>query len=103
MRKAWLKKIFHSKRAECVCHTPVKSLCQASSGSRLRVEGLKAEEGTCHRLREMGFCESSVIEKVAESGALICKVCDAKVILSKELAEKIIVKDICPCQDHHHD
>ena len=49
----------------------------------------------------MGFCEDAVVKKIADSGSLICKVCDAKVILSKELAENIIVKDICPCSGHH--
>ena len=32
-------------------------------------------------------------EKVAENGALICKVCDTKVIISEELAKNIIIGD----------
>ena len=91
-----------SKKSECVCHTPTKNLGEALPGTRLKVECLCGEDRICERLREMGFCESSVIEKLADSGALICKVCDAKVVLSKELAKKIIVKDICPCSDHEH-
>ena len=99
MAGAWFNK-FLSKKSECVCQAPSKSLCDASAGQHLRVQCLCGEEGICQRLREMGFCESSIVKKVADSGALICKVCDAKVILSKELAQKIIVKDICPCQGH---
>lgn len=99
---AWWQKIFVKKSA-CVCHAKEKTLCDAKSGQPCRVACLCGEEAICHRLREMGFCESSVVEKVADSGALICKVCDSKVILSKELAEKIIVKDICPCQGHDHE
>ena len=94
-----LQKIF-SKKFECVCREQTKNLCEAETGSRLRVECLCGEEKICERLREMGFCESSVIEKVADSGTLICKVCDAKIVLSKELAEKIMVKDICQCEGH---
>jgi ferrous iron transport protein A len=97
-RKWWSK--LRSKEPECVCHAKAKNLCNAAAGTRLRVEYLRGEEKVCQRLREMGFCESSVVEKMADSGALICKVCDAKIILSKELAEKIIVKDICSCGEH---
>lgn len=99
--KTWWKKLF-SKRPECICHAPTKNLSQAPAGRRLKVECLHGEEGVCQRLREMGFCESAVVEKVADSGTLICKVCDSKVILSQGIAQNIIVKDICSCQDHSH-
>ena len=100
MKTTWWKKLFTFKRRECVCHSQLKTLCEADKGGHLRIECLRGEDGMCQRLREMGFCESSIVQKVADSGALICKVCDAKVILSKELAKKIIVKEICSCQDH---
>ncbi|MCR4337748.1 MAG: ferrous iron transport protein A [Candidatus Omnitrophica bacterium] len=103
MVNKWLKNLWSFKKQECVCHADVKNLSKAVVGRPLRVECLRAEEGMCQRLREMGFCESSVVEKVADSGALICKVCDSKVIISKGVAEKIIVKDICPCQGHQDD
>ena len=101
--KSWLNKLFSLKKHECVCHSGTKNLCEALAGRRVRIEGLKAEEGICHRLREMGFCERSIVEKVTESGALICRVCDAKVALSRDLAQKIIVKDICSCEGHGMD
>lgn len=94
--------MFPFKQFPCVCNAKAKSLCEAGTGRRLRVECLCGEEHICHRLREMGFCESSVVEKIADSGSLICKVCDAKVALGKDLAQQIIVKDICPCQGHGH-
>ncbi len=88
------------KKDTCVCHADSKTLSKAGTRTSLKVECLCGDEGICDRLREMGFCESSIIEKVSDSGSLICKVCDTKVILSKELAQKIMVKDICPCQGH---
>ena len=103
MKTAWWKKILNFKHDECVCHAQMKTLCQVDTGRHVRIERLQGEKAVCQRLREMGFCESSVVEKIADSGSLICKVCDAKVILSKELAEKIIVKDICSCEGHSHD
>ncbi len=95
---SFLDKIF--KKDTCVCNAVSKDLSQAKTSGSLKVECLCGEEGICDRLREMGFCESAVIEKISDSGSLICKVCDTKVILSKELAQKIIVKDICQCQGH---
>ena len=103
MPNTWWKRIFAFKRSECVCHAKTKTLCDAKTGRILRIECLRGEDGVCERLREMGFCESSVVEKIADSGALICKVCDAKIILSKGLAQSVIVKDICPCKGHVHD
>jgi ferrous iron transport protein A len=97
LRKTFMKK---HKAHECVCGDS-KTLCQVLNGQQVRIEHLKGEEGLCQRLREMGFCEESVVKKIADSGTLICKVCDAKVVLSKNLAEKIIVKSICPCKGHH--
>lgn len=101
MSKTWWDKLF-IKRSDCVCHAQAKNLCDATAGRRLRIECLHGEDGICERLREMGFCESSVVEKIADSGTLICKVCDAKVILSKGLAQNVIVKDICSCEGHEH-
>ncbi|MDO8580689.1 MAG: FeoA family protein, partial [Candidatus Omnitrophota bacterium] len=99
MATQWWKRIF-PKHEQCICHEKAKDLCHAEIGRRFRVQCLCGEEKVCERLREMGFCESSIIEKVADSGSLICKVCGTKIIVSKELAQKIIVKDICPCKDH---
>ncbi len=96
----WWKKIFGSKKHECVCGANSQKLSDASTGSKFQIECLSGEEGSCQRLREMGFCESSVVEKIADSGALICKVCDSKVVISKKLAENIIVKDICQLKGH---
>jgi len=97
---SWWKKILGAKKEECTCGKSCQKLSEAATGSRLHIECLHGEEGTCQRLREMGFCESSVVEKIADSGALICKVCDSKVVISKKLAENIIVSDICHLKGH---
>ena len=70
-----------------------KTLCDVCNGQQVEISCLKGEEGVCQRLRELGFCENAKVEKLAESGALLCKVCDTKVAISKELAESIIVKE----------
>ena len=97
---SFLQKLFGSKKEQCACQSASKNLSEAPQGSRLKIECLKGEEGVCQRLREMGFCEAATVEKIADSGALICKVCDSKVVISKKLAENIIVKDVCQLPGH---
>ncbi len=97
---AWWKRLFNIKEHKCACQSEIKSLSQADTGQHVRIECLRGEEGVCQRLREMGFCESSVVEKIADTGALICKVCDAKVVISKDLGKNIIVKEVCECKGH---
>jgi len=93
MIKTWFNKLFSTQK--CVCNSPHKTLSDIKVGQSVAIECLHGEAGVCQRLREMGFCESAVVHKIADSGALICKVRDAKVVISKKLAENIIVKDIC--------
>jgi ferrous iron transport protein A len=100
MSQTWFGKLFGSKKDVCTCGTTCRKLSEAPTGNKFQVECLHGEEGTCQRLREMGFCESSIVEKVAQSGALICKVCDSKIVISKKLAENIIVKDVCQLKGH---
>ena len=91
MLKTWWRQLFALKNRT---RDREKTLIDAGIGERVSILCLRGEEGVCQRLREMGFCESAVIEKVADSGALICKVCNTKLIISKKLAENIIVQDI---------
>ncbi|MBI5150283.1 MAG: ferrous iron transport protein A [Candidatus Omnitrophica bacterium] len=100
MAKSWWKNLF--VRGRCGCENGEKTLTSVQNGQSVRIECLRGEDGVCQRLREMGFCESAVVEKVTESGALICKVCDTRVAISRRLADNIIVKDVCQAQDHHH-
>ena len=63
-------------------------------GHRVKIIRLSGEQSVTHRLREMGFRESAVVDKVADSGAIICKVVDARVAISKKLAQNIFVEDM---------
>ena len=68
-----------------------KTLNDVEVGSSARVKELRGEPVVCQRLREMGFCEYAEVHKVSQSTALICKICDSRVALSKSLAKNIIV------------
>src|SRR3989338_4526955 len=97
MIQAWWRRLFAPKARGCCAGE--KTLNDVGTGRSVRIECLRGEEGVCQRLREMGFCESAVIEKVADSGGLICRVCDARIAISKGLARNIIVKDVRTCSE----
>ncbi len=89
----WFSKLLGKK--QCGCEAGEQTLKDVEVGASVAIECLRGEQAACQRLREMGFCESAVVHKIADNGALICKVCDAKLVISKKLAENIIVKNVC--------
>ena len=44
------------------------------------------------RLREMGFSEQQRIKLVSQNSSIICQVCNARLGISKKLAESIMVE-----------
>ncbi len=46
------------------------------------------------RLREMGFCEEQSVKLLSRDGSLICQVCNARLGISEELAESILVQPL---------
>lgn len=63
-------------------------------GATGRVCGLSGESDTCSRLREMGFCESAVIERISGERTLLCQLCGARIALSHRAAAHILVEMI---------
>ena len=47
-----------------------------------------------HRLRELGLCEEQKIKLLSRHHNLICLVCNARLAISKQLAESILVETI---------
>lgn len=68
------------------------SLCDLPIGSAGRVCSLQGESEVCSRLREMGFCESAVIERISGQRTLLCQLCGVKIALSDRAAGHIIVE-----------
>ena len=79
------------------------TLYDVKDGQSVQVRHLSGEPADCERLREMGFCESAKVEKLNESGALICKICNSRVILSEGLARSIIVRPCEPEREERHE
>ena len=61
-------------------------------GSTGRVHALNGEPGVCSRLREIGFCEAAIIEKIAGKKTLLCQLCGTRIALSDRAAKHIQVE-----------
>jgi Fe2+ transport system protein FeoA len=46
------------------------------------------------RLRELGFCEQQRIKLLSRHSNIICQVCNARLGISKQLAETILVEPL---------
>jgi ferrous iron transport protein A len=80
--------------------SPQSALClaKAQTGGRFRVVQLAGQPETCHRLREMGFCESAEIQKISGGAALICKICGVRMALSHHLARNVFVEPLAAAE-----
>jgi Fe2+ transport system protein FeoA len=73
-------------------HCPLN---QVKAGTAVKIKELAASPEVNHRLRELGFCEDKSIKLLSRQPNLICLVCNARLGLSPELAEKILVELVC--------
>jgi Fe2+ transport system protein FeoA len=70
------------------------NLSAVRPGTAVRVLKLEGQPDVCHRLREMGFTENSVIRCVQAGSACICQIQHARVGLSSQLARQILVEPL---------
>ena len=73
---------------------PRMTLTELPPGAAGRVCALQGEAALCQRLREMGFCESAVVQKSSGLGTLRCEVCGMRVTLGEGVAKHITVEVI---------
>jgi ferrous iron transport protein A len=71
---------------------PRMPLTELPAGTAGRVCALEGEADFCQRLREMGFCESAVIEKISGQHTLLCQLCGTRVALNERAARHILVE-----------
>ncbi len=69
-------------------------LTQLLAGEKGRVYDLKGESTVCARLREMGFCETAIVEKVGGGYTVLCQVCGTRIALNSRAADHILVEKI---------
>lgn len=65
------------------------SLNQAKVGCDFRIRLLSGP--SCDQLRNLGFCESLQVRKLADGRNLVCSVCGTRLALSRELASQVMV------------
>ena len=79
---------------ELACATPFCPLSRIKAGVVVRIKQLCANEATAQRLREIGLCEEQLIRLLTAHTNIICQVCTARLALSPQLAETILVEPI---------
>jgi ferrous iron transport protein A len=70
------------------------TLTRARCGDRLRVLGVCPNCPECVRLREMGFCDSAMVRKVSDGGAMICMQMGMRVAIGRELGKHVRVEKV---------
>jgi Fe2+ transport system protein FeoA len=72
------------------------NLSAVRPGSSVRVLKLEGQPEVCHRLREMGFAENSVIRCLQSGPSCVCQIKHSRVGLSGQLARQILVEPLTP-------
>ena len=69
-------------------------LSRVQTGAAVRIKQLCASPEVQHRLRELGLCEEQVIRLLTSRNNLICQVCNARLAISEQLAQMILVEPV---------
>ncbi|HQW28479.1 MAG TPA: FeoA domain-containing protein [Verrucomicrobiales bacterium] len=70
----------------------LQSLAQAQVGCDFQIRYL--EGPACEQLRNLGFCETLQVRKLAGGRNLICSVCGTRLAVSRDLADQIKVSPV---------
>jgi len=80
-----------SPTANRIAESPV-TLNQVGINCDVRISSLTGP--ACERLRDLGFCEQMQLRKISNGRNLVCTVCGAKMAISRELAEQVLVSPV---------
>lgn len=78
---------------------PQPALCplnRVQIGVLVRIKQLDASGEVSLRLREMGLGEEQQVRLVSRESNVICQVCNARLGISHQLAERILVEPVPP-------
>ena len=76
------------------CDNTFCPLSRIKAGTAVRIKQLSASPDTSKRLREIGFCEEQIIRLVTSQANFICQVCNARLAISAQLAQLILVEPV---------
>jgi Fe2+ transport system protein FeoA len=74
--------------------TEVCPLSCVKAGTTVCIKELASSPEIQARLREMGLGEEQKIKLVSQNSSIICQVCNARLGISKQLAETILVEPV---------
>ena len=80
--------------AETTCSEVGCPLNRVKAGLVVRIKRLCANEETAQRLREIGLGEERLIRLLTCHTNIICQVCSARLAISPQLAETILVEPL---------
>lgn len=80
--------------ADISCSQPHCPLNRVKAGLVVRIKQLCASEETAQRLREIGLGEDQLIRLLTCHTNIICQVCSARLAISPQLAETILVEPL---------
>ena len=69
-------------------------LSRVKAGVAVRIKQLCASPEVQNRLRELGLCEDQVIKLLTSQTNFICQVCNARLAISEQLAQLILVEPL---------
>lgn len=69
-------------------------LSRVEAGTVVCIKRLSTSPDITTRLRELGICEEQQIKLLARDSNYICQVCNARLGISQELAEAILVEAV---------
>ncbi len=71
-------------------------LSRVKAGTVVCIKHLSTAPDVTGRLRELGFCEEHQIKLLSRHSNIICQVCNARLAISKKLADSIFVETVEP-------
>jgi Fe2+ transport system protein FeoA len=69
-------------------------LSRVEAGTVVCIKHLSTTPDVTSRLRELGICEEQQIKLLARESNFICQVCNARLGISQELADSILVEAV---------
>lgn len=93
MKKNHTKPSFVVLEGQCA-GPEVCPLSRVKAGSVVCIKRLSTAPDVTDRLRELGFCEEQKIKLVARQSSYICQVCNARLGISRALADSILVEQV---------
>ncbi len=69
-------------------------LSRVQAGRVVCIKRLATAPEVTDRLRELGFCEEQKIKLLTRHSNYICQVCNARLGISEELADSILVEEL---------